>query len=90
MSRYREPTPKSSPYITTEGAERLRAEYDHLWRERRPEVVRALSAAAAGLLTASSADLGIATFFLTSMVNRYVIRKNQCCRLRNLQARLNI
>lgn len=47
MSRYREPTPKSSPYITAEGAARLRAEYDHLWRERRPEVVRALSAAAA-------------------------------------------
>jgi len=47
MSRYREPPPKSSPYITAEGAARLRAEYDHLWRERRPEVVRALSAAAA-------------------------------------------
>lgn len=47
MSRYREPPPKSSPYITGEGAARLRAEYDQLWRERRPEVVRALSAAAA-------------------------------------------
>ena len=47
MSRYREPAPKSSPYITAEGAARLKAEYDHLWRERRPEVVRALSAAAA-------------------------------------------
>ena len=47
MSRYREPPPKSAPYITQEGAARLRAEYDQLWRVRRPEVVRALSAAAA-------------------------------------------
>jgi transcription elongation factor GreB len=47
VSRYREPAPKSAPYITAEGAARLKAEYDHLWRERRPEVVRALSAAAA-------------------------------------------
>lgn len=47
VSRYREPPPKSAPYITAEGAERLRAEYDQLWRVRRPEVVRALSAAAA-------------------------------------------
>ena len=47
MSRYREPPPKSSPYITAEGAARLRAEYEQLWRVRRPEVVRALSAAAA-------------------------------------------
>lgn len=47
MSRYREPQPKSSPYITAEGAARLKAEYDQLWRVRRPDVVRALSAAAA-------------------------------------------
>jgi transcription elongation factor GreB len=47
MSRYRAPQPKSSPYITREGYERLKVEYDHLWRVRRPEVVRALSAAAA-------------------------------------------
>jgi len=47
MSRYREPPPKSSPYITAEGAARLRDEYEQLWRVRRPEVVRALSAAAA-------------------------------------------
>ncbi|WP_348675615.1 transcription elongation factor GreB [uncultured Abyssibacter sp.] len=37
----------SSPYITPEGHARLREELDHLWRRRRPEVVRALSAAAA-------------------------------------------
>ncbi len=47
MSRYREPAPPSAAYITAEGFERLRAEYDQLWRVRRPEVVRALSAAAA-------------------------------------------
>lgn len=38
---------RSSPYITAEGYARLKAEYDHLWTQRRPDVVRALSAAAA-------------------------------------------
>ena len=47
MSRWRAPAPKASPYITPEGHGRLKAEFDHLWRERRPEVVKALSAAAA-------------------------------------------
>lgn len=47
MSRYREPQPPGTPYITAAGFERLRAEYDQLWRVRRPEVVRALAAAAA-------------------------------------------
>ena len=47
MSRYRPPAEKSSAYITAEGFERLRAEYDQLWRVRRPEVVRAITAAAA-------------------------------------------
>ncbi|MDE0853738.1 MAG: transcription elongation factor GreB [Nevskia sp.] len=37
----------SSPYITAEGYQRLKDEHDQLWRVRRPEVVRALSAAAA-------------------------------------------
>lgn len=36
-----------SAYITREGYERLRAEYQALWSGRRPEVVRALAAAAA-------------------------------------------
>ncbi len=36
-----------SPYITPDGYQRLKAEYDHIWRVRRPEVVKALSAAAA-------------------------------------------
>jgi transcription elongation factor GreB len=47
MSRWRAPAAPSSPYITAEGALRLREELDRLWRETRPEVVRALAAAAA-------------------------------------------
>jgi transcription elongation factor GreB len=47
VSRYRAPQPKSSPHITREGYDRLKAEYDQLWNVRRPEVVRALAAAAA-------------------------------------------
>jgi transcription elongation factor GreB len=46
MSRYRPPAPKSSPYITPEGAARLREELDRLWHEERPEVVRTLAEAA--------------------------------------------
>ncbi len=38
---------KSSPYITPEGYATLKSEYDQLWNVRRPEVVRALAAAAA-------------------------------------------
>ncbi|HUP91997.1 MAG TPA: transcription elongation factor GreB [Solimonas sp.] len=47
MSRYRPPREKSSPYITAAGHARLKAEFEHLWRERRPDVVRHLAAAAA-------------------------------------------
>lgn len=36
-----------SPYITADGYAVLKAEYDQLWTVRRPEVVRALTAAAA-------------------------------------------
>jgi len=39
--------PPSTGLITRAGFERLRAELDDLWRVQRPEVVRALSAAAA-------------------------------------------
>jgi transcription elongation factor GreB len=39
--------PKRSPYITAQGYATLKAEYDQLWSVRRPEVVRALAAAAA-------------------------------------------
>lgn len=47
MSRWRPPSAASTAIITREGFERLREELNHLWKERRPEVVRALSAAAA-------------------------------------------
>lgn len=47
MGRYRPPQPDSSPYITREGALRLREELDHLWRRKRPRVTAALAAAAA-------------------------------------------
>lgn len=47
MSRYRPPPPPSSPYITPEGAERLRHELDFLWRVRRPQVTAAVAEAAA-------------------------------------------
>lgn len=46
MSRYRAPTPPSSPYITPEGYARLEQEQRDLWH-RRAEVTKALSAAAA-------------------------------------------
>ncbi len=47
MSRYRPPAASSTALITREGFNRLRDELNHLWKEKRPEVVRALSAAAA-------------------------------------------
>lgn len=47
MSRWRPPAPGSTPLITREGFETLRTELNHLWREKRPEVVKALAAAAA-------------------------------------------
>ncbi|MCB1555413.1 MAG: transcription elongation factor GreB [Xanthomonadales bacterium] len=47
MSRWRPPQEASTALITRPGFERLRAELEDLWRTRRPEVVRALSAAAA-------------------------------------------
>ena len=47
MSRWRPPAEKSTALITAEGHARLKAELDDLWRVRRPEVVKALAAAAA-------------------------------------------
>jgi transcription elongation factor GreB len=47
VSRWRPPGEKSTALITREGHERLKAELDDLWRVRRPEVVKALTAAAA-------------------------------------------
>jgi len=47
MSRWRPPPEKSTALITAQGHARLKDELDTLWRIRRPEVVRALAAAAA-------------------------------------------
>ena len=47
MSRWRPPGEKSTALITRDGHDRLKAELDDLWRVRRPEVVKALAAAAA-------------------------------------------
>jgi transcription elongation factor GreB len=47
MSRWRPPSPASTALITRDGFERLRSELNALWLVQRPEVVKALSAAAA-------------------------------------------
>ena len=47
MSRWRPPPEKSTALVTRAGHDRLKAELDQLWRVQRPEVVRALAAAAA-------------------------------------------
>lgn len=80
MSRYRPPQPRSSPYITPQGAARLRAELDHLWRVERPEVVRALADAAAEGDRSENAE--------------YIYRKKQLGgidrRIRHLRRRLGV
>lgn len=47
MGRWRPPQATSAAYITPDGHQRLKDELDHLWKKHRPEVVAALSAAAA-------------------------------------------
>jgi len=47
VSRWRPPSPSSTAIITREGFERLKAELDYLWHTLRPEVVKAITAAAA-------------------------------------------
>jgi transcription elongation factor GreB len=47
MSRWRPPSPSSTAIITRDGFEKLKSELDHLWHTLRPEVVKALAAAAA-------------------------------------------
>lgn len=47
MSRWRAPQPGSTAIITRDGFEKLKAELDYLWHTLRPEVVKALAAAAA-------------------------------------------
>jgi transcription elongation factor GreB len=80
MSRYRPPAPAASPYITPAGAARLREELDRLWRTERPEVVRALSEAAAEGDRSENAE--------------YIYRKKQLAamdrRIRHLRKRLDV
>ncbi|MFZ5658010.1 MAG: transcription elongation factor GreB [Pseudomonadota bacterium] len=47
MGRWRPPPERSTALITRAGFERLKTELDDLWRVKRPEIVRALAAAAA-------------------------------------------
>ncbi len=47
MSRWRPPPIKSTALITAAGMSKLQQELDDLWHKQRPEVVRALAAAAA-------------------------------------------
>ena len=47
MGRWRPPAAQSTALVTPQGHARLKAELDALWRVHRPEVVRALAAAAA-------------------------------------------
>ena len=47
MGRWRPPAEGSTALITREGHDRLKVELDELWRVKRPEVVKALAAAAA-------------------------------------------
>ena len=46
MSRYRPPTPRSSSYITAEGATKLREELRQLWKVERPQVTQVVHEAA--------------------------------------------
>ena len=47
MGRFRPPEKAGSQYITPEGAQRLRAELEELWRYERPRVTQAVAEAAA-------------------------------------------
>jgi transcription elongation factor GreB len=46
MGRYRPPRPKTSPYITAEGAAKMRAELRELWKVERPQVTQVVHEAA--------------------------------------------
>ena len=47
MARWRPAPPKTSPYITAEGARRLQEELKQLWKVDLPEVTATVKAAAA-------------------------------------------
>ena len=63
MTRWRPPQTASTAIITEEGHIKLKTELDHLWRAVRPDVVKALSAAAAEGDRSENAE--------------YIYRKNQ-------------
>lgn len=46
MGRYRPPGPKSSPYVTPEGASKMREEVHQLWKIERPQVTQIVHEAA--------------------------------------------
>ena len=46
MGRYRPPGPERSPYITAEGAIKMRAEIRDLWKVERPQVTQVVHEAA--------------------------------------------
>jgi len=46
MGRWRPPRPKSSAYITQEGAEKLTQELQHLWKVERPKITDTVHEAA--------------------------------------------
>lgn len=77
MSRYRPPQPRSTPYITVEGFNTLKAEEVEIWKKR-ALVTQALSAAAAEGDRSENAE--------------YIYRKKQLAeidrRIRYLQKRL--
>lgn len=47
MGRWRPAPPRSSPYVTADGAAKLQAELKHLWKVERPETTAIVKAAAA-------------------------------------------
>lgn len=80
MGRWRPPVKPGSPYITPLGAVSLKEEERYLWKSLRPEVVKALSAAAAEGDRSENAE--------------YIYRKKQLGeidrRLRYLRKRIDI
>ncbi len=80
MGRWRAPQKPSSPYITADGAIKLKTELKELWGKTRREVVRALSDAAAEGDRSENAE--------------YIYRKKQLAeidrRIRYLSKRLDV
>lgn len=80
MARWRPPAKPSSPYITAPGAVALKNELKTLWSRERPEVVKALAAAAAEGDRSENAE--------------YIYRKKQLAgidrRIRYLSKRLDV